>query len=68
MRDEITIRGAREHNLANIDVSIPRNRLVVITGTWRALAIAIKNSRVAARYTRLTERLLLRLPVRGGGG
>lgn len=32
MRDDIVIRGAREHNLANIDVTIPRNRLVVITG------------------------------------
>ena len=32
MHDEIVIRGAREHNLANIDVSIPRNQLVVITG------------------------------------
>ncbi|HYB13717.1 MAG TPA: excinuclease ABC subunit UvrA, partial [Myxococcota bacterium] len=28
----ITIRGAREHNLRGIDVSIPRDRLVVITG------------------------------------
>jgi len=28
----LTIRGAREHNLRNIDVEIPRNRLVVITG------------------------------------
>jgi excinuclease ABC subunit A len=32
MRDTITIRGAREHNLADIDVDIPRNRFVVITG------------------------------------
>jgi excinuclease ABC subunit A len=32
MRDTIAIRGAREHNLADIDVDIPRNRLVVITG------------------------------------
>jgi excinuclease ABC subunit A len=32
MQDEIIIRGAREHNLANISVAIPRNRLVVITG------------------------------------
>ena len=28
----ITIRGAREHNLKNVSVSIPRNKLVVITG------------------------------------
>lgn len=29
---EIYIKGAREHNLKNIDVSIPRDKLVVITG------------------------------------
>lgn len=28
----IFIKGAREHNLKNVDVSIPRNRLVVVTG------------------------------------
>ncbi|MFM9074596.1 MAG: hypothetical protein ACKORJ_03395, partial [Bacteroidota bacterium] len=30
--DHIDVIGAREHNLRNISVSIPRNRLVVITG------------------------------------
>jgi excinuclease ABC subunit A len=30
--DYITVKGAREHNLKNIDVSIPRDKLVVITG------------------------------------
>ena len=32
MQDEIFIKGARENNLKNIDVSIPRNKLVVLTG------------------------------------
>ncbi|MEE8399772.1 MAG: excinuclease ABC subunit UvrA, partial [Desulfobacterales bacterium] len=29
---DITIRGARQHNLKNINVTLPRNKLVVITG------------------------------------
>ena len=31
-QDKLTIRGAREHNLKNIDLEIPRDQLVVITG------------------------------------
>ncbi|HTS27431.1 MAG TPA: excinuclease ABC subunit UvrA [Bryobacteraceae bacterium] len=32
MLDRITVHGARQHNLQNIDVQIPRNSLTVITG------------------------------------
>jgi excinuclease ABC subunit A len=30
--DSIRIRGARTHNLKNLSLELPRNRLVVITG------------------------------------
>ncbi|MBV8636898.1 MAG: excinuclease ABC subunit UvrA [Candidatus Eremiobacteraeota bacterium] len=30
--DSIVIKGAREHNLKNIDLTLPRNRLIVVTG------------------------------------
>ena len=32
MNDNIVVKGAREHNLKNINVTIPKNKLVVITG------------------------------------
>ncbi len=32
MQEKISIKGAREHNLKNIDLDIPKNKLVVITG------------------------------------
>lgn len=32
MLDDIVIKGAREHNLKNIDITLPRNKLIVFTG------------------------------------
>ena len=32
LEDVISIRGAKEHNLKNISVDLPRNKLIVITG------------------------------------
>ncbi|MBR2592267.1 MAG: excinuclease ABC subunit UvrA, partial [Oscillospiraceae bacterium] len=32
MADKIVIRGAREHNLKNVDVELPRDKLIVMTG------------------------------------
>lgn len=32
MRETISVKGARENNLKNVDVEIPRNRLIVFTG------------------------------------
>lgn len=31
-KDIISIRGARQHNLKNLDVDLPRNKLIVMTG------------------------------------
>jgi exodeoxyribonuclease V alpha subunit len=41
-------------------------RLVVLAGNRRALAIAVKTERLLVRHTRLAERILDRLPPRGG--
>ena len=32
MSDQLVIRGAREHNLKNVDLELPRNKLIVFTG------------------------------------
>ncbi len=34
-RDKIVIKGAREHNLKGVDLEIPRDKLVVLTGVSR---------------------------------
>ena len=32
MQEHIYVKGAREHNLKNIDIKLPRDQLVVLTG------------------------------------
>ena len=32
MNDEIIIRGAKQHNLKNIDINLPKNKLIVMSG------------------------------------
>ena len=32
MKEELRIQGAREHNLKNVDLTLPRNKLIVFTG------------------------------------
>src|SRR5215475_4794876 len=36
MDNSIVIRGAREHNLRNVDLDLPRNQLIVVTGSGKS--------------------------------
>lgn len=66
----IVIRGAREHNLQNVDVTIPRDKLVVITGLSgsgkSSLAFDTHLCRGAAPLR--GESVELRAPVPGADG
>jgi len=41
MNDKIIIKGAKEHNLKDIDLEIPRDKLVVLTGLSGSRKIVI---------------------------
>ena len=42
---QIEVRGAREHNLKNIDLDIPRDKLVVITPASLSSPLNLKKQR-----------------------
>ena len=51
IQQKLTIEGAREHNLKNVSLTIPRNTLTVITG----LSGSGKSSLVCRRATPLSR-------------
>ena len=32
MKDQLIVKGARQHNLKNIDIALPRDQFIVLTG------------------------------------
>ena len=67
----VQVRGAREHNLQNVNVDIPRNRLVVFTGVSgsgkSSLAFGTIYAEAQRRYLEsvspYTRRLFNQMPV-----
>ena len=54
MNDYIHIKGARVNNLKNIDLDIPRNKLIVITGLSGSTRSTPKDSDATWKACRLT--------------
>ena len=68
--NSIVIRGAREHNLQDIDVTIPRDELVVITGLSGSGKSSLAFDTIYAERPAplCREPLQLRAPVLGPDG
>ena len=69
-KDTIIIKGAREHNLKNVDVLIPRDHLVVLTGVSGSgkSSLAFEDALRRRPTTVCGEPFLLRTPIFGADG
>ena len=56
MEDKIIIKGAKEHNLKNVDLELPRNKFIVFTGLSGSgkSSLAFDTIYAAVSYTHLT--------------
>lgn len=59
---QLVVEGARVHNLRNIDVTIPHNRLVVITGLSGSGKSSLALTRFLLKDSAATSRLSLHMP------
>ena len=62
MQENLVIKGARQHNLKNIDVTIPRDKLVVITGLSGSGKSSLAFDTIYAEGQRLTALHLQMFP------
>ena len=63
--DQIVVRGAREHNLKNVDLTLPRGKIVVFTGPGSGQVVArLRHDlrRRAATVRRVAQRLRATVP------
>ena len=61
--DKITIKGAREHNLKNVSLEIPRNQLVVFTGVSGSGKSSLVNDLIWPIAAKKLNRSFIKTPV-----